>query len=306
MNDYITVFTTILLPIITFFITKWYDVKRMNQEIVKIKDEMFLKIALQDPDFTRMVIESEKDKLKNELNENKKEHYNSTELLIKSSIFSEISLLLSTVESFWKVCNNSKENIIKLLVCNNLIIHKYCLFEMCKWFDDYFSKCPQKDEECCDNILRNEKIEDIFLEYYIDINSLFLNFYKDTDIYSPQVEEMIRRVMTKFQINYYNSFQKDLRQKIINCGNSKTTKCIKNKVKNLLDIYIVELRNLIEESQLTLMALNGDLKDLEGSDYKILNNDEFEFAIKEFYINKKMILNEKMEISSIIDKKMFI
>lgn len=162
-------------------------------------------------------------------------------------IFSRIDSLRNHVLYSFTLLNKGKEEVFKDILINNLEIWSTALAEVCEQVD-------------------NNLIDDSNELYNIHtdlLNSCVnkLSSYYMTNKYNHEEQRVLSIVMTKFSKWHYKRIERMTGSMDTIC-NSIFYSDVRTKAAVILDTYTAEFNNIIQDAQMTLNEINGDLSGL--------------------------------------------
>lgn len=175
-------------------------------------------------------------------------------LLVEHPVFARILALKFHLNYSFTLINKGKEEVFRDMLNSKLDIWSKLLKEMCEAVDS-----GEIDNQ---TDLYNENIK-VFQQALETHSSYYLN-----NRYSPDEQKVLCIVMDKFNKWHYRRIE-NTPSMIQSICDSVFYNDVKTKAAVILDTYLSEFINTIQDAQMTLNEINGDLKGLVFRNYTV-------------------------------------
>lgn len=180
--------------------------------------------------------------------------YNNKPKLTTHVVFSRITMYINHIQNTFSIVNKGKEEVFKCLLTMKLNIGYKYLLELANTLDEKLEEESTLNDYYIYNLFKenlNKNLEDMS------------TFYVNNDNFTKQEQECLRIVSKKFEKWHLSRIQYVMENMYMVCCSSLFYKDAYTKAVTLFDIYAATYAALLNDAQLTLESLNGDLHGLK-------------------------------------------
>ena len=195
--------------------------------------------------------------------DNKKENKTSNKLsgqpkLVTHILFSRLSMYLNQIQNSFSISNKGKEEVFKCLLTAKISIGYNCLLKLAVQIDQSYENKKTIDDS---------ELYTLFKENLDENIKLMETFFINNKQFTKQEQECLKIVSKKFEKWHLPRIQYIYENMYMVCCASLFYKDTYSKVVTLFDIYCATYASMLNDAQLTLESLNGDLHGLKFKNY---------------------------------------
>lgn len=193
-------------------------------------------------------------------NNNKSNTAVSQPKLLTHILFSRLTMYLNQIQNSFSISNKGKEEVFKCLLITKISIGYNCLLQLAVRIDQDLEK---------KKVIEDSELYALFKENLDENIKLMETFYIDNKNFTKQEQECLKIVNKKFEKWHLPRIQYMYENMYMVCCASLFYRDTYTKVVTLFDIYCATYAAMLNDAQLTLESMNGDLHGLKFKNYTL-------------------------------------